>query len=360
MNKICVLTSVHSPFDIRIFHKQAKSLVREGYDVTLIAQHDNDEIVDGVKIIGLKKPRNRFERMTRTTLEVYQRAIAEDAEVYHFHDPELMPVGLRLRRRGKKVIYDIHEDTRQQIIRKKYIPAPLRFILSCAYAYYENYACRRFSALVTPQHRMTEHYSKLNSAITVENYVDLSLYPHRMLDFTIPVLFHAGALGEDRGLFNMQEVAIRINKPFLFYIAGKLPSRITADDLKPLIHVGILNQQELIEFYRKSNIGIILYHNVGQYGMAGAVKCYEYMANAMPIILPDFGEWPDFNKKHQCGINVNVLDPAGVADAIAYLVENPEKARRLGENGRKSVEENCSWQLAFEKLHVLYRKILEQ
>jgi hypothetical protein len=46
--KICILTSVHPPFDTRIYYKQAKSLAKAGYDVTLIAQHDRDEVVDGI------------------------------------------------------------------------------------------------------------------------------------------------------------------------------------------------------------------------------------------------------------------------------------------------------------------------
>ena len=65
-NKVCILTSVHPPFDVRIFHKEAKSLVKAGYDVTLIAPHDKEEIVDSVKIVNLQKPRNRIERMTKT------------------------------------------------------------------------------------------------------------------------------------------------------------------------------------------------------------------------------------------------------------------------------------------------------
>ncbi|MDY0356689.1 MAG: hypothetical protein RBR19_12475, partial [Sedimentisphaerales bacterium] len=62
--KVCMLTTVHVPFDGRIFHKEAKSLARAGYDVVLIARHDKAETVGGVRIVPLSEPRNRFQRMT--------------------------------------------------------------------------------------------------------------------------------------------------------------------------------------------------------------------------------------------------------------------------------------------------------
>ena len=65
MPKVCILTSVHPPFDTRIFHKEAKSLVKAGYDVMLIAQHDKEETVDEIRIVPLSKPKNRYEGTTR-------------------------------------------------------------------------------------------------------------------------------------------------------------------------------------------------------------------------------------------------------------------------------------------------------
>jgi len=104
--KVCILTSVHSAFDTRIFHKEAKTLVKAGYDVTLIAQHDKDEVVDGIKIIALSKPKNRFLRIFLLTRKIYKIAFRQKSNIYHFHDQELIPVGLVLKLFSKEVICD--------------------------------------------------------------------------------------------------------------------------------------------------------------------------------------------------------------------------------------------------------------
>jgi len=115
IKKVCILTSAHPPFDDRIFHKEAKTLVNAGYPVVLIAQHDNNEIVDGSRIVPLPTSKDRFDRMTRIVWKLFKLALKEKADIYHLHDPELLPVGFFLKLFIRtKVIYDVHEDVPQQ------------------------------------------------------------------------------------------------------------------------------------------------------------------------------------------------------------------------------------------------------
>ena len=116
--KVCILTTVHQPFDTRIFYKEAKTLVQAGYDVTLIAQYNKNEIVDGVKIIALPKPKNRFVRIFGLTWRTFYLAFCQCANIYHFHDPELILICILLKLKGAKIIYDVHEDYEQKVLSK--------------------------------------------------------------------------------------------------------------------------------------------------------------------------------------------------------------------------------------------------
>src|SRR5580704_6176866 len=99
--RVVHLTSVRGPRDMRVFYKECRSLVRAGYAVTLIAPGTEEQLVDGVSIHAVPRLKSRLFRMTLTAWRVYQKALRQAADVYHFHDPELVPLGLLLRLRGK-------------------------------------------------------------------------------------------------------------------------------------------------------------------------------------------------------------------------------------------------------------------
>ncbi|MDP4160853.1 MAG: glycosyltransferase, partial [Bacillota bacterium] len=107
--KVCILTTAHSPFDERIFHKEGKSLLAAGYDVVIVAPHEKSEFKEGIRIKAVTPLSSRVDRIFRLK-DIYRAALQEKADIYHFHDPDLIPVALRLsRKHHKPVVYDVHE-----------------------------------------------------------------------------------------------------------------------------------------------------------------------------------------------------------------------------------------------------------
>ena len=130
MIKVCHLTSVHNAKDGRIFKKQCCSLAKAGYDVYLIAPAAHSEDINGVKIVGVPGvKKGRLYRMFCLTKAVYRKALEINADIYQIHDPELILYAAKLKKKGKIVVYDSHEDFPQQIKSKNYIPGLLRNIL---------------------------------------------------------------------------------------------------------------------------------------------------------------------------------------------------------------------------------------
>lgn len=125
-HKVVHLSTVHTTFDIRIFHKECCSLANAGYETVFVTPHPADETVHNVRIRAVPSPKNRLQRMFITTFLVFRAALRESAALYQFHDPELLPIGILLSLMGRKVIYDVHEDVPNQILDKSWLHPWLR------------------------------------------------------------------------------------------------------------------------------------------------------------------------------------------------------------------------------------------
>src|SRR5690625_3774375 len=142
--RVVHMTTVHHPYDPRIYYKQCLSLKKAGFDVTLIAQGDtNDQRVKSVNHIRLKKYQSRIKRMLFGVFSAYKEAKKLQADIYHFHDPELLIVGWLLKKKDNIVIYDIHEDYVTSILQKKYLPKVLRRFLASVYKLLEKWLTRK-------------------------------------------------------------------------------------------------------------------------------------------------------------------------------------------------------------------------
>lgn len=144
----------------------------------------------------------RGERFLKVSGAVYKAALNVDADVYHFHDPELLPYGLKLKKKGKKVIFDSHEDTPAQILDKPWIPFPFRRLVSVLYYLYETYAVRHFDAVVAATPHIAEQFKgRAKKVIVVNNYPRLDDIEFHTTPFSErePIVCYAGGINDIRG-----------------------------------------------------------------------------------------------------------------------------------------------------------------
>jgi len=367
--KTCALSTVHGPFDTRIFHKEAKTLARAGYDAILVAQHDGDTIVEGVRVIGLPKPKNRFARIFGLTWRAFRVALRQRADVYHFHDPELLPWGVLLKLFTRaKIIYDVHEDVSQQILTKHWLPAIARRPIAWLFDRWEKLACRYLDAVVVATEGIAAKFRNFNPVV-VHNYPDLEMLPNPS---SAPrrsegkVLVYVGGISRIRGAVEM----IRALE-YLAHIDGlrlDLIGRFEPPELEQELqalpgyqrvrYLGWLQPPEVYAHLNEANVGLVCLHPEPRFVVAWPVKLFEYMAAGLPVVASNFPLWREIVEGNACGLCVNPLDPKAIAEAIEYLLTHPEKARQMGQNGRRAVEGKYNWEKETQKLLSLYEKLL--
>ncbi len=368
--KVCHLTSVHSINDIRIFTKECSSLAKNKFEVTLIACSDRffEDFKNGVKRISLGIPvKNRVQRIIKRTRAVYKKALEIDADLYHLHDPELLIFALRLKRRGKKVIFDSHEFYGLQIREKEFLPKVLRNAIASLYLKYEAYVCRKIDAVVQVCTINGVDYfdQRSKQTIFVTNAPDISVFlPNNGIPFTKrSSIIYLGGLTHSRGITNLVEASAYTSVQIT--LAGPIEEPYKTDlellpEFKSIAYLGILDKQEVINCLNQSLAGIATLLNIGQYNKIDALptKVYEYMAMGIPVILSNTPFNKQMNELYKFGICVDSANPKEIAEAINYLKNNITEAEEMGKRGKEAIEKFINWNYESQKLIKLYNLIL--
>lgn len=367
--RICHLTSVHSHNDTRIFIKECRFLARNGFDVHYIVPIAPHENVDGIWLHGVPSfSKNRFLRMTITVFDVCKKALEIDADIYHFHDPELIPVGLILKFREKKVIYDVHEDVPRQIMSKDWIPKPYRKIVSWIFERIENWASKRFDGIVVATPFITRRFKRLQeNVINVNNYPLLDELFSEELERHHPTydkyVCYIGGISKVRGIVEMVQAVAKTDAKLLLggnFSNSQLRHQLTnMSEWKNVVELGFLNREQVKDTLRKAVAGLVVFHPEPNHINAQPNKMFEYMSAGIPVIASNFPLWKEIVEGNECGICVNPLDPDEIAQAIQYILDNPKVAKKMGENGRKAVEEKYNWETESKKLVQFYNEIIK-
>ena len=362
--KICHFTSVHPYRDTRIFLKQCTSLSKH-FNVYLVNTNSPADLKkqNNINLININyTAKNRLQRFLITTYKVYRAAKKLNADIYHFHDPELIPYGLLLKFKGKKVIYDIHEDLPRQLLTKNYIPKLTRKLLSLIVEFFENLSAKQFSYLFTATETIEKRFKKENQYTTTINN-----YPIIDELCSIPIkkknnkkFCYVGALTKERGLTEMLNVAKKAN--INLSIGGRFYPKTLANEIvsykDTVTYLGFLNRKDIFELYSNSIAGLVLLHPTQNYIVSKPVKMFEYMAAGLPVITSNFNLFKDIIEKNKCGFCIDPFDINQISSCINKLIDNPKLALEMGENGRKIVLEKYNWALEEKKLLSIYKKLL--
>ena len=239
--KICHITSVHIPFDTRIFYKECKSLAEAGYEVHLVAKHDRDEVIDGIHLHAVPFRKSKIKRILFTTLDVYKKALIINPEVYHFHDPELIPIGLLLKLKGKKVICDIHEDYPAYILYKDTIPRILRKPIAWITGVIEKYSAGFFDAVIVVTPKLYYRFKTLN-----EKTFEICVFPlldelssgknENSWESRSDSVTYVGSITLDRGIKEMVQAVglVQRKKPVSLVLGGEFPIESDENYIKSL------------------------------------------------------------------------------------------------------------------------------
>ncbi len=331
----------------------------------MIAPNVEDQFLNGVNIRGVQLPKSRLKRM-HSLDAVYQRMVEVNADLYHFHDPELIPLACKAKKHGKKVIFDSHEDVPLQISEKTWIPWIIRKPLSATYRRYEERRLKKFDALVTVTPSIVERLKKCNtSTYQITNYpIYKDIEDKRVWNSNIcftgnisPQWMHENIIRSAKKAGVKYVLAGKANEKY-FDALKSMPEWVIVD------YKGVVSSDAVIQIQQNGIAGVALNDyvaNVGyKLGSLGNTKLFEYMMAGIPVIATDFILWKEIVDKYECGICVNPRDTDAITSAILYLKEHPEDSKRMGDNGIKAVREHYNWESQETILLDMYNKVLEQ
>lgn len=364
LGTVCHLTTAHRALDNRIFASEVLSLTRTGYDVTVIGQHANREIVDGAQIIPLPVAPGALDRWVWRIIRAWSLARKARADIYHFHDPELLPVGVLLSLSGAQVIYDAHEDYEQKL-RSRRLPPVVRHLLPRCWWWAERAASRCFSHVLTADSHTCSKFPAGHTTV-ISNFPPSTFGAVNCKpkgDKTAFQIMYVGGLTRDRGLVQVIDSLAHLEDlDVQFHVAGETQDPWLRQQLNRdgVVYHGRVPWPQVNAFLSTGDVGVVMLQPTPAYTYCpgeNIVKLWEYLAVGLPVVISDFPRLRALIERLDCGLAANPTSPIAIADAIRKLYNSPSERDRLGRNGRRAVLEEYNWEREEIKLLRLYERL---
>jgi glycosyltransferase involved in cell wall biosynthesis len=366
--RIAHLTTLHPPLDVRIFEKESRTLAAAGHEVDVLAVRADEGRREGIAFhsLGDEPARPGLARLARRLVGAWRAARRVGADVYHVHDPELIPVATLLRLSGRRVVYDAHEETTREVV-DMHPDRPLfgRF-LSLVWTVAEAICGATVDAVVAATPSIARRFPA-RKTVVVRNYPRPEEAEAAVGGTFAERPSHAvyvGDLTAIRGAKELVAAMARVGLPDArLVVAGRVaPAELDAElrsepGWERVDFRGWLPRSGVDGVLREARVAVLPFLPVAGHEDALPNKLFEYMAAGLPVVASAFPAWREIVEDAGCGILVDPRDPGAIATAIERLLADDEEAAAMGARGRAAFERSYTWETEAPKLLALYDRL---
>ncbi len=356
--KICQVLSGYLRDDARIFYRQSLSLKKISEIKILLDDGKPEEIISDIEIKSVPyiyKSKNRLVDYYFKK-KLYINKIKEiDADIYILHSPELLLLVNDLKKLGKKIIYDAHEDMKSHIKEKEWLPKLVRNPLSLIV---NTYMMRKFSqidGIITPHTHLLYRFLEYGLNVElIENFPKVT--SNSEINTNKKYMCYTGTVYQ----YSYQnEIINAINNSDIieeYQIAGYIPDNIEKilKTSKKYKFVGRLNKVQLSNFYKNALAGFVLYdykRNLGyKAGSYGSNKLFEYLEAGVAVICTDYYLWKYIIDKYDCGYYIDVSDINTIQSQLEIILKDKNALIEKGKNGKRAIVQEFNWNISEKKL----------
>ncbi len=361
---VCHVTSVHPWDDIRIFKKEAVSTAKYAKKTYLVATNAPNECIDNVHVTNVPIPEkhSRLKRIFFLKKKVIRKALELDADVYHLHDPELLSGVKKLKRKGKRVIYDSHEDVPKTILSKKWIrPGFVRTLISKLYNNYEKKTCQKCAGVISVLPEITNKFEN-KRVETIYNYPFETSTEEKDLSEGI-TLIYVGGLTRIRGIKEICNAFNMLPNEFKLTLVGKWESESfrsaclsQISDKTRLIETGPVDHETCQTYIDAAHVGLATLYKEPNYLTSLPIKAFEYATHELPVIMSDIPYWQkEFGSFAEF---VNPLDSEQIKEKAVKIKNDYSSYLEKVKTFKRKELSSKNWSNEERKLIAFYNQIL--